>query len=239
MKYKIKAIHKDVHEGKKFWKELQFEISRLEIMNCKSIKTLIRYVKEKAVRLGIFSHAEIEQAQFSTGEVEQVWKDNQKVQKSLRDVQNLVLDRWTLGATHGIGHWNRVYENGMKLITDDVDPVVVAFFAYLHDSCREDDDTDLYHGVRASEWLEEIRSTHLKVLSDEQFFKLKEACRLHTTEKFTGDPTVDACFDADRLDLWRVGIKPDPERMATAIGARLASEITEKKMMELINNLVY
>lgn len=239
MKYKIKAIHKEVREGKKFWKELQFEISSLEIMNCKSIMTLIRYVKDKAVHLGIFSHAEIEQAQFSTGEVEQVWKDNQKVQKSLRDIQNLVLDRWTLGSTHGIGHWNRVYENGMKLITDDVDPVVVAFFAYLHDSCREDDYTDLYHGVRASEWLEEIRSTHLKVLSDEQFFKLKEACRLHTTEKFTGDPTVDACFDADRLDLWRVGIKPDPERMATAIGARLASEITEKKMMELINNLVY
>lgn len=239
MKYKIKALHKEVREDKKFLRELQFEISTTEIMNCKSLQSLFLYIKNKAGHLGVFSHAEIAQTQFDTEEVEQVWNETQKVQKCLRDIQNLVLDRWTLGSTHGIGHWNRVYENGMKLITDDVDPVVVAFFAYLHDSCREDDYTDLYHGVRASEWLEEIRTSCLKVLTDEQFFKLKEACRLHTTEKYTGDPTIDACFDADRLDLWRVGIKPDPYRMATAKGANLASKLSDKKMMEMINNLVY
>lgn len=239
MKYKVIAHHKGDCEEKKFCKELQFEISTIEIMSCKSMKKLLRYIKDKAERLGVFSHAEIEQAQFSTEEVVEVWRANQEVQKSLREVRNLVLERWTLGSTHGISHWTRVYENGMKLITDDVDPVVVAFFAYLHDSCREDDYTDLCHGVRASEWIEEIRTTHLQVLTDEQFFKLREACRLHTTEKRTGDPTIDACFDADRLDLWRVGIKPDPERMATAKGAILASQITDKRMIEMMDNLVY
>lgn len=84
-------------------------------MNCKSLKSLFRYIKTKAGQLGIFSRAEIAQAQFDTKEVEQVWKASQEVQKSLREVRNLVLDRWTLGSTHGIGHWNRVYQNGMKL----------------------------------------------------------------------------------------------------------------------------
>ncbi|MBR1788152.1 MAG: hypothetical protein IJ762_03025 [Bacteroidaceae bacterium] len=40
----------------------------------------------------------------------------------------------------------------------------------------------------------------------------------------TGNITVDICFDADRLDLTRVGITPNPRRMATSLGARLAAE---------------
>ena len=34
--------------------------------------------------------------------------------------------------------------------------------------------------------------------------------------------TMYACFDADRLDLGRVGITPDPKKMATAKGKELA-----------------
>lgn len=34
-------------------------------------------------------------------------------------------------------------------------------------------------------------------------------------------------FDADRLDLMRVGITPDPERMATERGAYYARNINE------------
>lgn len=33
---------------------------------------------------------------------------------------------------------------------------------------------------------------------------------------------VQACWDADRLDLGRVGIIPDPERMGTVKGEQLA-----------------
>jgi hypothetical protein len=34
------------------------------------------------------------------------------------------------------------------------------------------------------------------------------------------DPTVGVCFDADRLDLGRVGIEPDPELMSTEAGRK-------------------
>ena len=58
--------------------------------------------------------------------------------------------------------------------------------------------------------------------TDDQFRWLQEACRLHTTTHHTSNPTIDACFDADRLDLGRVGITPDPEEMATEKGKKLA-----------------
>ena len=58
---------------------------------------------------------------------------------------------------------------------------------------------------------------------DEQIEKLKRACELHTIEHRTGDITIDICFDADRMDLLRVGIVPLPERMATKRGAELVS----------------
>lgn len=147
---------------------------------------------------------------------------SKETEANLSAIITLVQSRWTLGDTHGISHWKRVRENGKKLLDSNVDPVVVQFFAYLHDSCRQDDFEDLHHGVRAAEWISSIRDLYLQCLTDEQIEKLKTACRLHTVTQRTGDPTVDACFDADRLDLWRVGILPDPKKMATSQGAKMA-----------------
>ena len=115
-----------------------------------------------------------------------------------------------------------VYENGQKLLTPDVNLLVVGLFAYLHDSCRMDDGMDLCHGERAAVWIDTLRNTYLKDVSDEEIELLQEACRLHTVEHKTGNPTIDACFDSDRLDLWRVGVIPDPDRLATEKGKEIA-----------------
>lgn len=123
---------------------------------------------------------------------------------------------------HGIRHWDRVYENGQKLLTPDVNLLVVGLFAYLHDSCRMDDGMDLCHGERAAVWIDTLRNIYLKDVSDEEIELLQEACRLHTVEHKTGNPTIDACFDSDRLDLWRVGVIPDPDRLATEKGKEIA-----------------
>ena len=91
-----------------------------------------------------------------------------------------------------------------------------------------DDGDDLQHGPRAAAFIDTIRDTLLVDVSDEDIHLLKEACRLHTVATKTGNPTIDACFDADRLDLGRVGIIPDPARMATKKGkeiARMQSEM--------------
>lgn len=156
----------------------------------------------------------------------------ERMQEIVRQIRELVLSRWTNGEVHGVSHWDRVYGYGMRLIAPGVDPLVVALFAYLHDSCRMNDGYDTYHGPMAAVWMDSLRDTYLKPLSDEQMRLLKEACRLHTTTHKTGNPTIDACFDADRLDLWRVGIKPDPKRMATAKGRKIAQETDYNAMRD-------
>ena len=101
---------------------------------------------------------------------------------------------------------------------------VVTTFAYLHDSERMNNAKDIDHGLRASKLIDTIRRTRLRYLNDEQIGKLKRACELHTIKHKTGDITIDTCFDADRMDLFRVGIKPSPERMATKRGAELVAD---------------
>lgn len=146
------------------------------------------------------------------------------MQKIVKEIRQYVHSQWKLGETHGISHWDRVYNNGLKLITPEVNSLVVSLFAYLHDSCRLNDGEDINHGKRAAKWIDTLRDTYLKTVSDEDIVLLKEACCLHTIAHKTGNPTIDACFDADRLDLWRVGIIPDPQRLATEKGKTIAKK---------------
>ena len=142
-------------------------------------------------------------------------------------VKQFSCDGWTLGRCHGVSHWERVERNGLLLATDEVNRTVVRLFAYLHDKWRVDDWEDIEHGKRAAENLPALRSTLLAWLTDEEFDLLCKACELHTVCHCTGNPTIDACFDADRLDLMRVGITPDPERMATERGKFYAANMEQ------------
>ena len=100
-----------------------------------------------------------------------------------------------------------------------------SWFVYLYNKCHLDDWTDIEHGVRAANMLSTIRNTILRDFTDEEVSLLERACRYHIAEHRTGNPTIDVCFDADRLDLGRVGIVPNPKRMATEQGAYYAANI--------------
>ena len=127
------------------------------------------------------------------------------------------------GGIHGLSHAQRVEKFGLMLAEKtDADRDVIIWFAYLHDSQRTDDGFDFNHGPDAARFVDTIRNAFLQELSDTQISKLKEACRLHTSTHRTWDITIDTCFDADRLDLPRVGNMPDPKRMATEQGAKYA-----------------
>ena len=125
---------------------------------------------------------------------------------------------------HGIDHWDRVARNGESLQVPGADTTVVLCFAYLHDVERQSDGYDVVHGPRAEQLIDEIRDSVLAFLNDQQIGLLKDACALHTTCPKTGNPTIDACFDSDRLDLPRAGIIPDPRKMATKEGAERAKQ---------------
>lgn len=146
-------------------------------------------------------------------------------------IKEFAVKGWTLGETHGLSHWQRVERNGIILslengaVREGVNVKVVRAFAYLHDKCRVDDWEDIEHGVRAADMLPGIRNTVLKDFTDDEVALLQQACRYHTTKRRTGCATVDICFDADRLDLGRVGIIPNPRKMATEQGAYYAANI--------------
>ena len=128
---------------------------------------------------------------------------------------------------HGIDHWDRVARNGESLNIPGADMDVVLSFAYLHDVERDNDAYDEEHGPRAAELIDQIRDSLLSFIDDQQIGLLKEACKLHTTCHRTGNPTIDTCFDSDRLDLPRASIMPDPDKMATKEGAERAKMMRE------------
>lgn len=127
---------------------------------------------------------------------------------------------------HGLEHSERVDGFGCSLAqeTTEADRDVIRWFAYLHDYKRINNGYDINHGQRAAEYIDTIRETYLINLSDAQIESLKYACANHTIKHKTGDVTIDICFDADRLDLPRVGIKTNADKLATEI-ARKYSEI--------------
>ncbi len=117
---------------------------------------------------------------------------------------------------HGAPHWARVRINGRRLARETgANPRVIDYFAFLHDSRRLHDGFDSEHGQRAARFAQELRDRHLP-LDDDEFRLLEIACREHSHGTLNGDITVMTCWDADRLDLGRVGIRPDPERLCTA-----------------------
>jgi uncharacterized protein len=122
---------------------------------------------------------------------------------------------------HGVVHWARVLENGLRIAeADGADKEVVTLFALFHDSRRVNEDRDDDHGLRGAELARSLRG-ELVHLDDGRFDLLFEACRLHTDGQTVGDRTLLACWDADRLDLGRVGITPDPRRLGTKAGRNL------------------
>ena len=120
-----------------------------------------------------------------------------------------------LDGTHGIRHWARVHENGRRLAAaTGADAEVVALFALFHDARRINEHCDPDHGRRGGDLARTLRGT-LVTLDDDRFRLLHAACAQHTDGRVTRNPTLGACWDADRLDLGRVGISPDPALLSS------------------------
>lgn len=129
---------------------------------------------------------------------------------------------------HGLEHWHQVEFNGLLLASrTGADITVVRLFALFHDCRRMDDAYDVEHGARAVEFIDRCLAEKRFELDEERLEKLRRACRLHTKERQTGDITIDTCFDADRLDLGRVGICPMEEKMATDAGKKIARKLAQ------------
>ncbi len=131
-----------------------------------------------------------------------------------------ILARYTLprGGIHGVSHWARVLVNGRRLSgVTGANADLVDFFAVFHDCQRINEGADEGHGRRGAELAWELRGVSYE-LGEEDFRLLVKACSLHSEGYLDGDITIRTCWDADRLDLGRVGIIPRPEKLCTEGG---------------------
>jgi uncharacterized protein len=129
-----------------------------------------------------------------------------------------------LDSIHGPDHWRRVERNALNISASNGAIVeVVRLFAVFHDSRRENDGADSEHGERGAEYAASLQGT-LFDLSDAHFELLRYACVWHTNGRLSDDPTIGACWDADRLDLTRIGKTPKARFMSTELGRSLCSQ---------------
>jgi uncharacterized protein len=141
----------------------------------------------------------------------------------LRPIVHRLLEDYALPwhGIHGVGHWARVLENGLRLAKETKANVeIVQLFAIFHDSCRVNEGSDFGHGRRGAELAAKLCG-HLFDLGDTELRLLYEACAGHTdglTE--AADVTIQTCWDADRLDLGRVWMYPEPKKLCTEAAKR-------------------
>jgi uncharacterized protein len=124
---------------------------------------------------------------------------------------------------HGLDHWVRVLAKGKKLAeTTRANLKVVELFAVFHDSRRLNEGYDPEHGVRGAAFAGEMCGEWFEA-SDYEMNLLVQACEQHSNGQTEADITVQTCWDADRLDLGRVGTTPDSRYLCT--DAAKASEM--------------
>ncbi len=138
----------------------------------------------------------------------------------------LVTAQFRLGphTDHGPSHWRTVRRNGLYLARlHAADEEIIRLFALFHDSCRENEFRDPQHGPRGAQLALEFRQAGLFHLDDARMALLVTACEIHNGGPPQSDPTLAVCLDADRLDLGRVGITPDPALLSTLTARSIAA----------------
>jgi uncharacterized protein len=119
---------------------------------------------------------------------------------------------------HGEAHWRAVTYTALELapLVAGADVLVGFLFGLMHDSQRVHDGNDVGHGPRAAELARVLHGEGFLPVSREQLDLLMTAMHGHTTGRWSSDPTIGLCWDADRLNLWRIGVTPRAEFLSTA-----------------------
>ena len=134
-----------------------------------------------------------------------------------------ILDQFALSPSgiHGATHWARVLANGTRLAAETGARVeVVQLFALFHDARRTNEGSDPAHGRRGGDFAREKLGRWFE-LGAADMDRLWDACAYHSDGRTEHpDVTVQTCWDADRLDLPRVGVRVDPAYLCTQAAKR-------------------
>jgi uncharacterized protein len=136
-----------------------------------------------------------------------------------------VLDQFKISrhGAHGPAHWARVRLHGLKLgRSRGGDVLVVELFAFLHDSQRLNEYSDRHHGSRAARFAASLNGRFFD-LKTEQLDQLCYAMEHHSGGDVHSCATIQSCWDGDRLDLGRVGIRPHKDYLSQEAAKMIAS----------------
>jgi uncharacterized protein len=138
---------------------------------------------------------------------------------------------------HGPAHWSRVRRFGALLAEREALPQAardcVEIFAWVHDLAREHDGGGNEHAIDGADYIDQVVPAVFGALLPDQTETLRAAIRYHSDGMTAQQAsragllpgvawqqelliaTVGCCWDADRLDLPRVGIVPEARFMST------------------------
>lgn len=138
---------------------------------------------------------------------------------------------------HGPRHWARVADFGALLAElEDLErhaTHLVAAFAWCHDLARVSDGADPDHGRRGAVLFPEVARVVFPELDGDDIALVSAAIRDHNAgetaaqalaagripvagwDRRVAETIVGCAWDADRLDLTRLGRMPHPDRMST------------------------
>lgn len=139
---------------------------------------------------------------------------------------------------HGAHHWARVRYHGLAVArARQADLLVVELFAFLHDSCRVADFGDPHHGRRGAAFAASL-NRQVFDLEPWQLDRLTFAIEQHSDGHVHADATIQSCWDADRLDLGRAGIKPAARFLSMEAAERIdrgwsMSRVDPRRVVEL------
>ena len=163
--------------------------------------------------LGLLSHEQV--VILAEGEMSTIASHKEDI-LALKEHISQIFDMDACGIHHGPDHWNRVATHAISVArANGTNPLIPYLFAWVHDSHRENEHYDPQHGPRAAQFIKDTRHSLFGFLQDNQVNLLKVACELHSEGEVEAELPVQICWDADRLDLGRVGCIPIPEYLCT------------------------
>jgi uncharacterized protein len=128
---------------------------------------------------------------------------------------------------HGETHWLGVMAAAVRLVErgSRADAAVLLTFCLLHDCQRRSEGLDPEHGKRAADLADELHTGNPVILrlDSGQRAALRRALIDHDRGMISDDPTIGACWDADRLTLTRLGVTVNPRLLSTPQGRALAA----------------
>ncbi len=139
---------------------------------------------------------------------------------------------------HGVAHWSRVHRYGLLLAESlrltETQKLAIVLFAWTHDMARINDGGGNQHSIDGAEYVRHITDTLFSDFPDPVLHVVQNAIRYHSDGMNAEEALyelpilqesewsreqllniIGCCWDADRLDLLRLGMMPLDHKMST------------------------